>query len=58
MKKQIPIIAILRRLIPAVAKAAKAMRKDSPGGKKVTQEEIADIALTLAGDIVDVLQAV
>ncbi len=56
MSKQIPIIAIFRKLIPAVLKTAKAMRKDSPGGKRLTPEEIAEISLVLAGEIVAVLE--
>lgn len=56
MSKQIPIIKIIRKIVPAVLKAAKALRKDSPGGKKITPEELAEISLVLAGDIVEVLE--
>ena len=56
--KKFPLIAILKALIPAVSKTAEAMRKSSPGGKKITQEELADISLTLAGDIMAVLETI
>lgn len=50
------ILPILMKLIPAIRRTIRALGKDSPGGKKITKDETAAIALILAGEIVEVIE--
>lgn len=51
----IPIGAVLSILIPLARKFGKALRKDSPGGKKITPEEVLEILLGEADGITEKL---
>lgn len=40
-----PLFKVLTILIPLATRIVKATRKDSPGGKKITKEELLEIVL-------------
>jgi len=46
------------RIIPAAKKLAKAVRKDSPGGKRITKAEMRGILRTLQPVLEDALEEV
>ena len=50
-----PVSRVLVALIPIAVKIGKAMRKDSPGGKRILPEELLAILLGEADDLIDQL---
>jgi hypothetical protein len=52
----ITIVSIALKLVPTIARIAKATKKKSAGGKKITAEEWAEIAQILLEDGLPVLK--
>lgn len=50
-----PALAVALALRPAVVRLARAARRDSPGGKRITREEVADILLGAAPAVVEAI---
>ncbi len=49
----INVLSVLRALVPIARDIARAMKKDSDGGKKITADELAEILFRRAPDALD-----